>query len=187
MRVYIYIYIHVFSTVYMCTCYLYIYLAERQVLSEECPLGRRQHADIYIYIYSTVYIRTWYLYTYLVERQVLLEECPLGRRQQRRLVLAARLLLLHLLGDPNRLHNTGGGVLGESTAAEAVNGMQAFTRYSFTPKCSCTSQSSFYCPLHLHCSHYCNTIARLMRNIGPPPDPSFLCHTPLNIGSGNIV
>jgi len=34
-------------------------------------------------------------------------------------------------------------------------------------------------PLHLHCSHDCNTIARLMRNIRPPTRP-FLC-MPYNI------
>jgi len=28
-----------------------------------------------------------------------------------------------------------------------------FTRYSFTTKLSCTTQSSWYCPAHLHCSH----------------------------------
>jgi len=58
---------------------------------------------------------------------------------------------------------------------------------SFTPKLSCTSQSSFHCPIHLHCSHYCNAIARLMRNIRPPANPAWVCHTPYNIGSGNIV
>ena len=42
-------------------------------------------------------------------------------------------------------------------------------------------------PIHLHCSHDCNTIARLMRNIWPPPDPPCVCNTPYNIGSGNIV
>jgi len=63
----------------------------------------------------------------------------------------------------------------------------AFTRYSFAPKLSCTIQSSLHCPLHLHCSHYCNTIARRMRNIRPPPDPPCVCNTPYNIGSGNIV
>ena len=66
----------------------------------------------------------------------------------------------------------------------------AFTIYSFTPKISCTtstSQSSFYCPLHLHCPHSCNTIARLMSNIQPPPDLPCVCHTPYNIGDGNIV
>ena len=47
----------------------------------------------------------------------------------------------------------------------------AFTRYSCIPKLSCTIKSFLYCPLHLHCSHYCNTVARLMRNIRPPPDP----------------
>jgi len=59
--------------------------------------------------------------------------------------------------------------------------------YWSTPKLSCTSQSSFYRSLHLHCSHYCNTIARLMLNIRPPPNPLCVCHTPYNIGSGNIV
>jgi len=62
-----------------------------------------------------------------------------------------------------------------------------FTRYSFTPKLACTSQSSLYCPLHLHCSHPCSTIARRMHNIRPPPDPPCICHTPYNIGSGNIL
>jgi len=33
------------------------------------------------------------------------------------------------------------------------------TRYSFTPKLSCTRQSSWYCPAHLYRSHDCNTIA----------------------------
>jgi len=61
----------------------------------------------------------------------------------------------------------------------------AFTRYSFTPKPSFTSQSSLYCPLHLLCSHYCSTIARLLRNIRPPPDPPCICHTSYRIGSGN--
>ena len=63
----------------------------------------------------------------------------------------------------------------------------AFTRYSFTPKLSCTSQASLYCPVHLLCSHYCKIIARLMRSIRPPPDPPCTCHTPYSIGSGNIV
>ena len=58
--------------------------------------------------------------------------------------------------------------------------------YSFTPKLSCTSQSSLYCPLHLHGSHNCNTLARLVRKIRPLTDPPCVCHTPYNIGSGNI-
>ena len=49
------------------------------------------------------------------------------------------------------------------------------------------SQSPLYCLLHLLCSHYCNTVVRLMRNIRPPPDPPCICHTPYNIGSGNSV
>jgi len=63
----------------------------------------------------------------------------------------------------------------------------AFTRYSITPTLSCTSQSSLYCPLHLHCSHDCNSIARLMRDTRSPTDPTFLCHTPYNSGDGSIV
>ena len=47
----------------------------------------------------------------------------------------------------------------------------AFIRYLFAPKFPCTIQSSLYCPLHLHCSHYCNTISRRMRNIRPTPYP----------------
>ena len=45
----------------------------------------------------------------------------------------------------------------------------------------------FLPPPHLQSLHYCNTIARLMRNIRPPPDPPYVCHTPYNIGGGNIV
>jgi len=41
-------------------------------------------------------------------------------------------------------------------------------------------------PSHLHCPHYCNTCARLLRNIRLP-GPPFVCHTPYNIGNANIV
>ena len=34
---------------------------------------------------------------------------------------------------------------------------------------------------------YCNTIARLSRNIRPPTDPPFVCHIPYNTDDGNIV
>jgi len=42
-------------------------------------------------------------------------------------------------------------------------------------------------PPHLQSLPYCNTIARLLRNIRPPTDPPFVCHTPYNIGGGNVV
>jgi len=42
-------------------------------------------------------------------------------------------------------------------------------------------------PSYLHCPHYCNTIARLLRNIRRPSDPPFVCHTKHNIGNNNIV
>ena len=32
----------------------------------------------------------------------------------------------------------------------------------------------FITPAHLHYPHYCNTIARLVRNTRPPPDPPWL-------------
>ena len=38
-----------------------------------------------------------------------------------------------------------------------------------------------------HYPHYCNTIARLLRNIGSPPDPPYICHTIYNIGHDNIL
>ena len=49
----------------------------------------------------------------------------------------------------------------------------AFTRYCFTSRLLCTNQSSNdRPPAHLHCSHYFNTIASLLRNIRrPPPAP----------------
>jgi len=77
-------------------------------------------------------------------------------------------------------------------------GTLCFTRYAFTPKHLCTSQSSFYCPVYLHCSHYCNTLARRMRNIRfPTPHPP-LCkpytiqywqwksHVKANLPSGTV-
>jgi len=42
-------------------------------------------------------------------------------------------------------------------------------------------------PSHLHFPYYCNTIARLLRNMRRPPDPPCVCITPYNIGDGNIV
>jgi len=42
-------------------------------------------------------------------------------------------------------------------------------------------------PSHLHCPHYCKTIARLLRKIRRPPDPPLVCYTLYNIGYGNIV
>ena len=46
----------------------------------------------------------------------------------------------------------------------------------------------FTAPSHLHCPHYCNTIARPLRTLRPPPpEPSFVCHTPYTIDNGNIV
>ena len=42
-------------------------------------------------------------------------------------------------------------------------------------------------PLFLQRLPYCNTIARLLRNIRPPTDPPFVCHTLYSIGDGNIV
>jgi len=46
---------------------------------------------------------------------------------------------------------------------------------------------SFIAHSHLHCPHYCNAIARLLRNIQRPPDPPFVCHAQKHIGNGNIV
>ena len=63
----------------------------------------------------------------------------------------------------------------------------AFTRYCFASKLYCESQSSLYCPPHLQSLPYCDTIARPLRNIRPSTDPPFACHTPYNIGDGNIV
>jgi len=45
----------------------------------------------------------------------------------------------------------------------------------------------FMGPARLVCAHYCNIIARILRNIRPPLDPPFVGHTPYNVGNGNIV
>jgi len=50
----------------------------------------------------------------------------------------------------------------------------AFTRYCFTLKLYCGSPSSFYCPPHLQSLPFCITIARPLRKIRPPTDPSFV-------------
>jgi len=49
----------------------------------------------------------------------------------------------------------------------------AFTRYCFTLKPYCGSQSSFYCPPPLQTLPYCNTIAPPLPNIRPPLRPPF--------------
>ena len=60
----------------------------------------------------------------------------------------------------------------------------AVTRCCFTSRRLLTNQSSFHCPSHLHCPLYCNTIARLLRNIRCPPDPPRVRHTQYNIDNG---
>ena len=51
----------------------------------------------------------------------------------------------------------------------------------------CVSPSSCYAPSFLQRLTYCNTIARLLRNIRLSTDPPVVCHTPYNIGDDNIV
>jgi len=63
----------------------------------------------------------------------------------------------------------------------------AFTRRCFTIKPYRGSPSSCIEPTYLQSIPYCNTIAQPLRNTRPPTDPSFECHTPYNIGDGNIV
>jgi len=42
-------------------------------------------------------------------------------------------------------------------------------------------------PPHLHCPHYYNSIARLLRNKRLLPEPSIVRHARYNIGHDNIV
>jgi len=53
----------------------------------------------------------------------------------------------------------------------------AFTRYCFTLKLLVGVNPPFILPSHVHCPHYCNTIARLLRKIRRPPDLSCVCYT----------
>jgi len=42
-------------------------------------------------------------------------------------------------------------------------------------------------PPQLQSLPYCNTVARPLRDIRPPTDPSLLCHATYKIGEGNIL
>ena len=63
----------------------------------------------------------------------------------------------------------------------------AVTRYCFTLRLLWRINHACVAPSHLHCPYYCNTIARLLRNIRRPTDSPFVCHTLNNIGDGKIV
>jgi len=45
----------------------------------------------------------------------------------------------------------------------------------------------FIPPAHLHCTHCCDTIARLLGKKRPPLDLPVVCHTQYTIGDNNIV
>jgi len=89
------------------------------------------------------------------------------------------------------MHNTGGGacvitgdVLGASVMYDTGWPLQDIVLLrSFCARIN----HSFIAHSHLHCPHYCNAIARLLRNIRRPPDPPFVCHAHYHIGNGNIV
>jgi len=68
---------------------------------------------------------------------------------------------------------SGGGAL-TTTHRAYTKPTLAFTRYCFTSKLYCRSQSSFCCPPpHLQSRPYCDIIARPLRNIRPPLRPPF--------------
>ena len=79
-----------------------------------------------------------------------------------------------------------GGIKRALDLVEGILGA-AFTRYSFTCVWVQESIIPLLPPTHLHCPHYCNTIARLLREKRLLPDPPFVSHTPYHIGHGNIV
>jgi len=64
-----------------------------------------------------------------------------------------------------------------------------FTSYCLTSKLYCGRHSSVYCPTATSpakptlLQYCCTTIAQYT----PPHRPSCICHTPYNIGDGNIV
>ena len=61
-------------------------------------------------------------------------------------------------------------------------------KYCFSSRFYCGILPPFYCPSpRLQSPTYSNTIARPLRNIRSPTDPSCLCHTPYNIGDGTVV
>jgi len=167
-RLHIYVYIYI---------YIYIYI----------------HIYIYIYIYICMYIYKWvyvYIYTYMyiytnkivspfeafVHEPIIIWLPPPHLHFPHYCNTIER-LLRNIRPPPTPfLYTTHPTIL-----ALAIS-------YRVKPKLSCTNQSFFYCPSpYLYCPHYCNTIERLLRNMRPPPDSFFVCHTAYNIGIGNSV
>jgi len=103
-----------------------------------------------------------------------------ARRAVLPLLCHVLLLLYHTL-DPLRYY-----VLAPAVSPPLLYHL-AFTRYDFTSNMYCGCLSSFYCPPHLQRPRYCNTSARLLRNIRPSTDRPFVCHTFCTFGDGDVV
>jgi len=81
---------------------------------------------------------------------------------------ASTSLFTDLKGKLGSAHSRG---IRQATVRQLARGL-ACTRYCFTSKLYCGSPSFFYAPRHLQSLPYCMTIARPLRNIRPPTDPS---------------
>ena len=141
------------------------------------------YIDVYLYLCLYLYLYIYIRHIYIIHKYIYATLAP--RRSPQRSSPGARpipinlsthlfiylhvylYLYLYLYLGLTRGSALVPAVPPSSPAVSSSHGTLAlgFTRYSFTPNISSTSQSSCDCPLHLHCSHYCNTIARPMRNI----------------------
>ena len=61
------------------------------------------------------------------------------------------------------------------------------SRYCFTSKLYCGSQSSVYCPFYLQSLPHCNILHVHCAIYAPHRPPPPVCRTPYNIGDGNIL
>ena len=177
----IYLYIYIYICIYVCIyAYLNIYIHTHT----HTYIYIYIHIYIYIYIYTYKYIYIYiYIYIYMcvcvymyiyvcVCMYMYIDICIYLQiyLDMRRCTLRRPLLFVPDL-----------------RSLMSVYLSLALTRYCFTSKLYCGSQSSFYTPPHLQSLPYCNTIARPLRNIRPPTDPHCVCHTPCTVGDGNIV
>jgi len=136
------------------------------------------HIHIHIHIYTYIYIYI-YIYIHIYHYQYIFIYICLYTKTNTNIYLCRQHFLCLFRGShrpPLRC------LLLQQCTQRQTGRVKPYTRYSFTPTLSRAIKPSWYCPLHLHSSHFCNSIVRLLRTIRPPPDPPCVCHTPYNIG-----
>ena len=160
---YLYIYIYIHTHAHTCT-YVYIGLTRACVRVRVYPLQRctrPQVTEMLLYTYTYIYIYI-YIYIYTHTHTHICTYIYIGLT---RACVRVRVYPLKRCALPQVTWPLQDMVL--------LRGFCARINHPFIA------------PSHLHCPHYFNTIARLLRSIRRPPGPPFVCHAPYNICNGN--